>query len=132
MPTLAGETNKRGGTLNYVVPADGSPSFHAHRETTYATIHSAAPFYSPLIGVNPPNPGSRMDFVCDLCIEIPKPKENGKTDEVTATGDYEAAFHLKRPRSALIALLTSGDVPIYPCHVSPTDMRLHPIGTGQA
>jgi peptide/nickel transport system substrate-binding protein len=51
-------------------------------------------------------------------------------DEVTATGDYEATFHLRRPQPALIALLASGYAPIYPCHVSPRDMRLHPIGTG--
>ena len=51
-------------------------------------------------------------------------------DDVTATGDYEATFHLKRPQPALIALLASGYAPIYPCHVSSKDMRLHPIGTG--
>ncbi len=51
-------------------------------------------------------------------------------DEVTATGVYEATFHLKRPQPALIALLASGYAPIYPCHVAPKDMRLHPIGTG--
>jgi peptide/nickel transport system substrate-binding protein len=27
-------------------------------------------------------------------------------------------------------LITSGYTPIYPCHISPRDMRLHPIGTG--
>jgi peptide/nickel transport system substrate-binding protein len=57
-------TPKRGGTLNYVIPADAPPSFDAHRETTYATIHSAAPFYSLQIRVNPQNPGSTTDFVC--------------------------------------------------------------------
>src|SRR5438552_4661326 len=77
MPALAGETPKRGGTLNYVIPADAPPSFDAHRETTYATIHSAAPFYSLLIRVNPQNPGSTTDFVCDLCTEMPKPTDDG-------------------------------------------------------
>jgi peptide/nickel transport system substrate-binding protein len=75
----AGEIPKRGGTLNYVIPADAPPSFDAHRETTYATIHSAAPFYSLLIRVNPQNPSSTTDFVCDLCTEMPKPTEDGKT-----------------------------------------------------
>ncbi len=51
-------------------------------------------------------------------------------DEVTADGDYEATFHLKRPQPALIALLASGYAPIYPCHVAPAQMRQHPIGTG--
>ena len=50
--------------------------------------------------------------------------------EVTTNGDFEAAFNLKRPQPALLALLASGDTPVYPCHVSPADMRTHPIGTG--
>src|SRR5262249_57964627 len=75
----AQETPKHGGVLNYVIPADAPPSFDAHRETTYATIHSAAPFYSVLVRVNPQDPGSTTDFVCDLCTEIPKPIDDGKT-----------------------------------------------------
>ena len=31
---------------------------------------------------------------------------------------------------SLLALLASGDTPVYPCHVSPAEMRTHPIGTG--
>jgi peptide/nickel transport system substrate-binding protein len=50
--------------------------------------------------------------------------------EVTANGDDEAVFHLKRPQPALLTLLASGYSPIYPCHVSPAQMRQHPIGTG--
>lgn len=45
-------------------------------------------------------------------------------------GAYEATIHLKRPQPAILALLASGEAPMYPCHVSPRDMRLHPIGTG--
>ena len=62
-----------------MIPADSPPSFDAHREQTYATIHSAAPFYSVLIRVNPTNPGSTTDIVCDLCTEMPKPTDGGKT-----------------------------------------------------
>jgi peptide/nickel transport system substrate-binding protein len=51
-------------------------------------------------------------------------------DEVTADGDYQVTFHLKRPQPAFIALLASGWSPVYPCHVPPRDMRTHPIGTG--
>jgi peptide/nickel transport system substrate-binding protein len=50
--------------------------------------------------------------------------------EITVNGDYEATFHLKRPQPALLALLASGHSPVYPCHVSPAEMRTHPIGTG--
>src|SRR5262247_4308813 len=73
------ETPKRGGTLTYVIPADAPPSFDAHRETTYATIHAAAPYYSVLIRVPPDNPASTTEFVCDLCTEMPKPTDGGKT-----------------------------------------------------
>src|ERR1700726_589086 len=51
-------------------------------------------------------------------------------DRVTTNGGYEVTFHLKRPHPAFIALLASGMSPVYPCHVSPRDMRQHPIGTG--
>jgi len=44
--------------------------------------------------------------------------------------DDTATFHLKAPQPALLALLASGYSPVYPCHVSPQDMRQHPIGTG--
>jgi peptide/nickel transport system substrate-binding protein len=50
--------------------------------------------------------------------------------EVTTNGDYEVTFHLKRPQPALLTLLASGWSPVYPCHVSPREMRSHPIGTG--
>jgi peptide/nickel transport system substrate-binding protein len=50
--------------------------------------------------------------------------------EVTTNGDYEVTFHLKRPQPSLLAMLATGWTPIYPCHVSPAQMRLHPIGTG--
>ena len=78
-PTSAEETPKHGGILTYVIPADAPPSFDAHREVTYATIHSASPFYSVLIRINPQNPGSTTDFVCDLCTEMPTPTDGGKT-----------------------------------------------------
>ena len=51
-------------------------------------------------------------------------------DQVTTNGDYEVTFHLKRPQPAFLMLLASGFTPVYPCHVSPRDMRQHPIGTG--
>ena len=78
-PAAAEETPKNGGTLTYMIPADAPPSFDAHREATYATIHSAAPFYSTLIRINPYDPASTTDFVCDLCTEMPRPTDDGKT-----------------------------------------------------
>ena len=64
-PTLAAETPKRGGTLPFMHPADAPPSFDAHREAAFATVHSAAPFYSTLVRINPENPSSTTDFVDD-------------------------------------------------------------------
>jgi peptide/nickel transport system substrate-binding protein len=75
----AAETPKYGGTLTYMIPADAPPSFDGHRETTFATIHSVAPFYSVLIRINPENPSSTTDFTCDLCTEMPQPTDDGKT-----------------------------------------------------
>src|SRR4051794_12555540 len=50
-------------------------------------------------------------------------------ESISINGDT-ATFHLKRPQPAFIALLASGYSPVYPCHVSPQNMRRHPIGTG--
>ena len=79
LPAVAAEEPKRGGTLTYLIPADAPPSFDGHRETTYATVHSVSPFYSVLIRINPENPASTTDFVCDLCTGIPQPTDGGKT-----------------------------------------------------
>ena len=77
--TAADEQPKRGGTLTYLIPADSPPSFDAQREQTYATIHSAAPFYSVLVRVNPLDPASTTDIVCDPCTGMPTPTDGGKT-----------------------------------------------------
>ncbi len=73
------ETPKHGGILKYVVPAE-PPSFDGHIETTFALIHPVRPFYSVLIKVNPENPSSTTDFVCDVCVgKVPEPTDGGKT-----------------------------------------------------
>jgi peptide/nickel transport system substrate-binding protein len=50
--------------------------------------------------------------------------------EVTADNDYQVTFRLKRPQPSLLSMLATGWTPIYPCHVTPAQMRQHPIGTG--
>jgi peptide/nickel transport system substrate-binding protein len=47
--------------------------------------------------------------------------------DVSADSPTQVTFHLNRPQPSLLA---SGYSPIYPCHLSARDMRLHPIGTG--
>src|SRR5213078_2257795 len=78
VPQAAAEAPKRGGTLTYMIAADAPPSFDAHREATFATVYSGAPFYSVLIRANPDDPG-KTEFVCDLCTEMPQPRDGGKT-----------------------------------------------------
>jgi peptide/nickel transport system substrate-binding protein len=92
-PVAAGEEPKPGGILIYVIAADAPPSFDAHREQTFGTVYSVAPVYSVLIRVNPDNPGSPADFVCDLCTEMPRPTDDGKTytfRSATASGGTTA------------------------------------------
>jgi peptide/nickel transport system substrate-binding protein len=96
---LAEEIPKNSGTLNYLIPADAPPSFDAHRETTFATIHSAAPFYSVLIRVDPNNPSSTTDFVCDLCTAMPQPTDGGKTYTFKIRSGVK--FHDGSPLTAL-------------------------------
>src|SRR5262245_59071328 len=77
--TALAQTPKKGGTFTFMIPADSPPSFDGHRETTFATVHATAPFYSVLIRVPPDNPASTTEFVCDLCTEMPNPTDGGKT-----------------------------------------------------
>ena len=51
-------------------------------------------------------------------------------ENVTANGEHEVVIDLKAPQPALLSLLASGFSPVYPCHVSPAQMRQAPIGTG--
>ena len=54
----------------------------------------------------------------------------GNLDEVVAEGDHQVIFRLKRRQPSLLAMLASGFSPIYPCHVTPAQMRQTPVGTG--
>jgi len=87
--SASAQTPKKGGILNFVVPAE-PPSFDGHRETTFALIHPIAPFYSTLIRVEPENPNSGK-YVCDLCTEMPEPADGGKTYAFKIRKD--AKFH---------------------------------------
>src|SRR5215471_911363 len=79
LTATAADTPRRGGTLTFMIPADAPPSLDGHRETTFATVHTAAPFYSVLIRVDPNNPSNNTDFACDLCTAVPAPTDDGKT-----------------------------------------------------
>jgi peptide/nickel transport system substrate-binding protein len=49
---------------------------------------------------------------------------------VTTNGDDQVTFHLKRPQPAFLMQLAGGFAAVTPCHLSPAQMRQHPIGTG--
>ncbi len=51
-PASAQDTPRHGGELVFEIPAE-PPSFDAHREETFAVIHSAAPHYNTLLRVDP-------------------------------------------------------------------------------
>ena len=70
---------KRGGVLNFVVGSK-IPTYDGHKESTFGMIHPIRPFYSLLIRVNPENPQSTTDYLCDLCEgALPSPTNDGKT-----------------------------------------------------
>ena len=85
-------------------------------------------------------PFTSADVKCTLDLLINKGKDRLRLNYreswwvnvsgTTTNGDREATIHLKRRQPALLALLASGETPIYPCHVSTRDMRQNPIGTG--
>ena len=95
------QTPKRGGILRIVVGSK-IPSYDAHRESTFGMIHPIRPFYSLLIRVNPENPSSPTDFVCDLCEgKVPGATNNGLTYTFKIRKGVE--FHSGTP-------LTSADI----------------------
>ncbi|MBV9553284.1 MAG: peptide ABC transporter substrate-binding protein, partial [Alphaproteobacteria bacterium] len=50
--------------------------------------------------------------------------------EIAVESPLQVSFVLARPQPAILALIASGQTPVYPCHVPPAQMRQHPIGTG--
>src|SRR5580704_11077325 len=85
-------------------------------------------------------PFTAKDVLCtwDLLLETgtdkfrvnPRKTNFKNLERVTAHGDYEVTFHLKRAQPAFLMLIATGFAPIYPCHVPAAQMRQHPIGTG--
>jgi peptide/nickel transport system substrate-binding protein len=80
------------------------------------------------------------DVLCTVDLLLDKAKEklrfnprkspNSNLASVSANGDYEVTFHLRRPQPAFPMTLADGFAAITPCHQTPNQMRQHPIGTG--
>lgn len=128
------DQHARQNSLDGIVPdlATGWTWSEDGRKLTFAlqkgvTWHDGKPF-------------TAADVKCTWDLLAGKAKENFKVnfrkgwyanvEGVTVNGDHEAVFNLKAPQPALLALLASGFTPVYPCHVSPREMRQTPIGTG--
>jgi peptide/nickel transport system substrate-binding protein len=85
-------------------------------------------------------PFSARDVVCTFDLLLDKapqrlrrnPRKSWFTnlDAVTARSDTEVTFYLTHAQPSILAMLPSGLMPIYPCHVSPARMRERPVGTG--
>jgi peptide/nickel transport system substrate-binding protein len=85
-------------------------------------------------------PFTAKDVVCTWDLYLEKAPEKLRINprkssyynlaEVSANGDWEVTFRLKRPQPAFLMTLAGGFSVIYPCHVPPHEMRQHPIGTG--
>jgi peptide/nickel transport system substrate-binding protein len=95
---VADEAPKHGGTLTFMIPADAPPTFDAHKESTFATVHAFAPFYSVLLRINPENPLSTTDIVCDLCTTLPEKSADGRTYTFRIRQDVR--FHDGSPLTA--------------------------------
>lgn len=77
--SISASAQEYGGELRLVVGSK-IPSYDGHIESTFGMIHPIRPFYSMLIRINPDNPSSPTDFVCDLCVgDVPEPTNDGKT-----------------------------------------------------
>jgi peptide/nickel transport system substrate-binding protein len=72
----------------------------------------------------------RMDTAPEKLRVSPQKSSYANLAAVATNGDWEVSFHLKRPQPAFLMLLGSGFSAIFPCHVSPREMRQHPVGTG--
>ena len=85
-------------------------------------------------------PFTSKDVGCTFDLLLGKAKEGLRLNprqvwyhnvmNVRLDGDFEVTFELKELQPSFLALLASGYTPIYPCHVSPREMRSRPIGTG--
>lgn len=85
-------------------------------------------------------PFSAQDVKCTFDLVLGKSKQRLRKNprkiwyhnlkDVVVNSPTSVTFDLGRPQPAFLLLLASGYTPIYPCHVSPKDMRTNPIGTG--
>lgn len=74
--------------------------------------------------------GLLMETSTDKLRINPRKAWFNNVERLSANGDFEVTFHMKRPQPAFPMFLAAGVIPIYPCHVPAREMRTRPIGTG--
>ncbi|GAC1634034.1 MAG: ABC transporter substrate-binding protein [Bradyrhizobium sp.] len=110
---------KQGGVLRmYHRDSPGSASIH--EGATYSVNVPFMPVYNNLVIYNQNVAQNSIDSI------VPDLAESW----AWSADNKALTFKLKRPQPALLALLASGYTPVYPCHVSPAEMRTKPVGTG--
>ena len=107
----AEEKPVQGGTLDFVVGSN-PPSYDGHVESTFGMIHPIRPMYSLLLRVNPDNPMSTTDIICDLCEGKWEVSADGKAYSFNIRKNVK--FHDGTP-------LTSADIKATPF------ANLHPV-----
>ena len=60
----------------------------------------------------------------------PRASWYANVEDVSAKGDDQVTFRLKRPQPALLQIISAAGSPIYPAHIPVRDMRSQPVGTG--
>src|SRR6266851_1710827 len=136
----AAHAQKPGGVLQ-MSHFDSPASMSLHEEATAAVNRAMMGVFNNLVMYRQDGkPFTAKDVQCtwdlltgkasDKLRLNPRKSWYHNLEQVTVTGDYEVTFRLKRPQPSFLALLASGWSAVYPCHVSPREMRTHPIGTG--
>src|SRR5690349_12886146 len=134
LPGVPAWAQKQGGTLRvYHRDSPANMSIHEDGKDLTFKLHQGVKWHDG-------KPFTAADVKCTWDLLQGKTKEKlrlnareawwANLDEVTVDSDTQATFHLKRSQPAFLAFLASGFTPVYPCHVSPAEMRQHPIGTG--
>ncbi len=102
-----GEKPQSGGTLSFVVNAE-PPSFDAHRETSFALLHPAAPHYSTLYRFDP---GDLAKIVPDVAAAMPEISADKLTWTIKLRSDVK--FHDGTPMTSEDVLATYNKI-IFP------------------
>src|SRR6266446_2599790 len=137
VPAAAQEKPRYGGELVFVVPSS-PPSYDAHREETFGTIHPIAPHYNTLLRTDPTDKkGAKASY--DKIVNPPAGVASNRKGEyvdveaIQAPDPYTVVFRLKYPSASFLNSLASPWNWIYKADILAKDMRWYEqnvMGTG--